>query len=352
GARIEGAIRSQQGLRVPPLERVARGEALPLSFAQQRLWFLAQLEPESSVYHIPIAFRFAGTLDLGALEQTLTVIVRRHEVLRTRFEEAVGEPVQVIDPPAAFPLRLVDLGGLDSVAQQAAGRRWAREEAARPFDLSRGPLFRALLLRLGEADYVFLATMHHIISDGWSMEIMRSEVAELYPAFAQRRSWSLPELPVQYADFAVWQRRWLQGEVLEVQLGYWKERLAGAPALLELPTDRPRPALAGYRGASWPVEVRPGLARQLHRLSRQHDATLFMTLMAAFQALLYRHTMQEDVCVGTPIAGRHFLELEDLIGFFVNTLVVRGNLGGDPELGAFLDQVRETFIEASAHQDL
>ncbi len=352
--RIEAARRAAQGLPAPPpLLPVSRGRRLPLSFAQQRLWFLDQLEPNSSLYNIPRAVRLAGRLNVTALERSLDEIVRRHEALRTIFAYADGSPVQVIAPApvttAALPL--VDLSELPKSEREAQTQRLATEEAQCPFDLSQGPLMRAKLLRLDDEEHVLLLTMHHIVSDGWSMEVFWRELAALYDAFANGQPSPLPELPVQYVDYAIWQRRWLAGEVLDEQLSYWKRQLADLPAL-QLPTDRPRPAVQTHRGARQELVLPKLLTEALKELSRREGVTLFMTLLAAFQVLLSRYSGQEDIAVGSPIAGRNRAEIEGLIGFFANTLVVRTDLSGDPTFKELLRRVREVALEAYDHQDV
>jgi amino acid adenylation domain-containing protein len=340
------------GVSAPPLRPVDRSRHLPLSCAQQRLWFFDQLEPGNISYNLPSAIRLAGTLNVAALEQGLREIVRRHEVLRTTFVTRGEEPVQVIASAPSLGLRVVDLGGLPEGEREARAQELAAQEALRPLDLASGPLLRATLLHLGAEEHVLLLTMHHIVSDGWSMgEIFFRELAALYEAFVNGRPSPLPELPIQYADYAVWQRQWLQGEVLGAKLAYWKERLTGAPAL-DLPTDRPRSELTHFRGERQLLQLPSELARKLESLSRKEGVTLFMTLLAGFQVLLSRYTGQEDVCVGTPIANRDQAELEGLIGFFVNTLVLRTDLTGNPSFRELLKRVRAVCLGAYAHQDL
>ncbi|HEV7669747.1 MAG TPA: non-ribosomal peptide synthase/polyketide synthase [Thermoanaerobaculia bacterium] len=351
-SRVERALRFGAGVETPPLVAVPRGEALPLSFAQQRLWFIDQLEPESALYNIPVALRVTGGLDLGVLAAVLGEIARRHESLRTTFEAADGEPVQVIRPAGRFALPVVDLSGLDETAREAAGARRVDAEAGRPFDLVRGPLFRAVAVRLGPTEHLVLATMHHIVSDGWSMGILVREVTVLYEAFSAGRPSPLADLELQYADFAAWQRGWLAGEVLEREIAAWRERLAGAPALLELPTDRLRPAVQSFRGAVAEVRFAPGLAGRVREIARRRSATVFMVLVSGFQALLSRLSGQRDVSVGTPIAGRNRLEIEGLIGFFVNTLVLRTELFGDPPFGEIVNRVRSVSLDGHAHQEM
>jgi len=350
--RVEAALRAAEGLEAPPIEPVSRDGELPLSFAQQRLWFLDQLAPGNLFYNIPMAVRLTGELDVEALEQSLNEILRRHEVLRTTFRAEGGKPVQIIAPELPLPLLVEDLSHLPETEREAEADRLVQEEARRPFDLSQGPLLRARLLKLGDEEHIAVVTMHHIISDGWSMEVFIRELAALYEAFSQGRPSPLPELHIQYADFACWQREWLQGEVLERQLAYWKEQLRARPLMLDLPTDRPRPAVQSWRGATERFALPAELSKKLRALSREEGATLFMTLLAAFQTLLYRYTGQEDVSVGTAIANRNRTEIEGLIGFFVNTLVMRTNLSGEPGFREVLKRVREVALGAYAHQDL
>jgi amino acid adenylation domain-containing protein len=346
----------QQSAAAPaaaPAAIPARGAGpAPLSFSQRRLWFLDRLEPGSAFYNLPSAMRLHGALDAPALERALGEIVRRHEALRTTFAEQAGEPVQVIAPAGGFTLPVEDLSGLDEADREAAVRRLAGEEAARPFDLSAGPLFRAALLRLGAEEHVLLVSMHHIVSDGWSMGVLFREFSALYAAYREGRESPLAELPVQYADFAVWQREQLAGEALDRQLSYWKERLADAPALLELPTDHPRPAVQTYRGATVPVELSAELLERLQAVGRSEGATLYMTLVGAFQVLLSKYSGSEDIVVGSPIAGRTRKEVEELIGLFVNTLVLRTDLSGDPSFREVLRRAREVTLGAYAHQDV
>ena len=333
-------------------ERASRSDSLPLSFAQQRLWFLDQLDPGSPVYNIPASIRVRGLLNAAALEQSFNEIVRRHEALRTTFAVVDGSSVQVIAPTMTVSLPIVDLSELTQTEREAQALRLATEEAQRPFDLTRGPLVRVSLLRLHDEDHILLLTMHHIVSDGWSVSVLFRELAALYEAFSTRKPSPLPELPIQYADFAVWQREWLQGGVLEEQLSYWKKQLSGAPAMLELPMDRPRPAVQTFQGARQSVLLPKSILKGLNELSRQEGVTLFMTLLAAFQTLLARYTNQEDIVVGSPIAYRNRAEIEGLIGFFVNTLVLRTDVSGDPSFRELLGRVREVALGAYAHQDM
>ncbi|HST57463.1 MAG TPA: condensation domain-containing protein, partial [Longimicrobium sp.] len=305
-----------------------------LSFAQQRLWFLDQLEPGSAAYNIPFALRMRGPLDAAVLSRSLDEVVRRHETLRTTLPVVDGVPVQMIAPPSPRPIPLVDLGNLPADARDAEARRLARDEALRPFDLARGPLLRATLLRLAADEHVALFTLHHVVADGWSTRVLVREITALYTAFSRGAPSPLPEPALQYADYGEWQRAWLAGGVLEEQLGWWRERLAGAPPLLELPTDRPRPARAGSAGDSRPIRLAPETLRALADLSQGEGATLFMTVLAAFAVLLGRYAGQDDVVVGTPVAGRSRLEVENVVGFFVNMLALRTDLSGDPSFRA------------------
>jgi amino acid adenylation domain-containing protein len=328
------------------------GGPAPLSFAQERLWFIDRLEPGSAVYNVPTGWRLGGDLNGAALERALGEIVRRHEALRTVFTEVDGSPVQVIAPFSGFALPVEDLSDLSQADREAALRRRAAEEARRPFDLSAGPLFRAALLRLGREDHLLLLTMHHIVSDGWSMGVLFRELLALYAAYREGRESPLPELAVQYADYAVWQREQLKGEALERHLSYWREQLAGAPELLELPTDHPRPAVQTYRGVSVPVELSLELLERLQALGRSEEATLYMVLLGAFQVLLSKYSGSEDVVVGSPIAGRTRAEVEALIGLFVNTLVLRTDLSGDPSFREVLRRAREVTLKAYEHQEV
>ncbi len=335
----------------PPIVPVPRDGRLPLSFAQERLWFLDRLDTRTLAYNEAAAFRLAGRLDVAALRWSLDELLRRHESLRTTFPEVDGQAVQAIQPPSSFVIPLLDLRGVPEDARDAEARRLAFGQALQPFDLERGPLVRGLLMRLGETEHAVLFSFHHIVFDGWSTGIFVRELSALYGARVAGAPSPLPPLAVQYADFAAWQRRWLQGEALERQLAYWRQRLA-AIAPLSLPADRPRPVLpeapAGHRFFAVP----PELAQRLRAFGRGRGATLFMTLLAAFQALLHRYTGQDDVAVGSPIANRNRGEVENLIGFFVNMLVLRTDLSGDPGFGDLVDRVREVALGAFAHQNL
>ena len=324
GSKNAGGEKS--GPAAQPASGLARVNPACSPLPSSALWFLDQYEPNSSVYNIPGALRLKGSLDVEALEQSLNEIIRRHESLRTIFSMLEGEPVQVIAPSCRVLLAVLDLTDHLEGEREAKARQLANEEARQPFDLAQGPLFRSKLLRLGEDDHVLLLTMHHIVSDGWSMGVLYRELSVLYDAFRYGKRSPLSDLPIQYADYAVWQRQWLQGEVLEGQLSYWKKQLEGIPAVLNLPTDRQRPAVQSFRGNRQSIELSRELTQGLKALSRKEGVTLFMTLLAAFQTLLYRYTGQEDVVVGSPIANRNRSEIEGLIGFFVNTLVLRSNL--------------------------
>ncbi|RKH02615.1 amino acid adenylation domain-containing protein, partial [Corallococcus sp. CA047B] len=350
--RIDAAIQAGRHLHLPPLVAAPRTGELPLSFAQQRLWFLHQFAPQSALYNIPLAVRFTGSLDPAALSRSFQELVRRHESVRMTFPSTEGRPTQVALPEAALSLREVDLQALPLEQREAEVSRLAQEEAQRPFDLARGPLLRATLLTLGEPGHVLLLTMHHIISDGWSMGVLIREMAALYAAFTGGRPSPLPEPVLQYVDYALWQRTWLRGEALETQLSYWKKQLEGAPASLELPTDFPRPAEPTNQGAHLTRQLPTALTEALKTLGRRENATLFMTLLAAFQVLLARHSGQQDVVVGTDIANRTRANTEGLIGFFINQLVMRGRLDTVSTFQELLAHTRETALAAYAHQDL
>lgn len=324
----------------------------PTSFAQQRLWFLDQFAPNSPFYNIPSAIRFQGNLDVDVLEQCFREIVRRHETLRTTFATVDGQPVQVISPSASISMPKVDLQSIPHEHRLEEAIRLATEEAKTPFNLSAGPLIRVKLLKLGDLDHVVLLNMHHIISDGWSMSVLIQEIAVLYEAFLHHQPSPLPELPIQYADFAQWQQEWLTGERLERQIAYWKKKLDSNLPILELPTDRTRPAVQTLNGDTYSIKLPKLLSDQVKAFARQQDATLFMTLLAAFKVLLHRYTGQTDICVGSPIANRTRAEIEGLIGFFVNTIVLRTQPDPDLSFSQFLQQVKEVTLEAYANQDV
>ncbi|MCW5315483.1 amino acid adenylation domain-containing protein [Nostoc sp. KVJ3] len=344
----------QQDLELisPPIVPRARDAELPLSFAQTRLWFLDQLNPNSASYNIPIALRLAGMLNQAALEQSLEEIIYRHEALHTNFITVDGEPIQIIQTGATWNVSVVDLRHLSTTEQEIATQQLAQQQAVQPFDLAKQILIRAKLVVLSETEHVLLLCMHHIVFDGWSMGVFVQELAALYNAYSTGQFLSLTPLPIQYADFALWQRDWLQGDVLQSQLSYWHQQLANAPALLPLPTDRPRPALQTFAGAYQEFTLSVELTDWLTKLSQEHGVTLFMTLLAAYDTLLYRYTGVADILVGTPIANRDRSEIEGLIGFFVNTLVMRSNLAGNPSFSELLSRVREVALGAYAHQNL
>ncbi|MBN3989152.1 MAG: amino acid adenylation domain-containing protein [Nostoc sp. NMS2] len=323
----------------------------PASFAQQRLWFLDQLIPDNGIYNVPTVIRLTGSLKLAALEQTFNEIVSRHETLRTTFIVSDGQPLQAIAPSLTIPLSVLDLQQLADHEQEVKAKSIITAEIEHPFDLSSGPLLRVILLVLSETEHILLLNMHHIICDDWSMGVLIRELGTLYAAFAQNQPSPLLEVPLQYADFAHWQREWLQGEVLQTQLAYWREQLNGI-SILHLPTDKPRPAIQSYQGATQFLELPLKLIDALEKLSQQEGVTLFMTLVGAFQTLLYCYTHQEDIALGSPIANRNRSEIEGIIGFFVNSLVLRSNLSGNPTFRELLGRVREVTLEAYSHQDL
>ncbi|MEA2563973.1 MAG: hypothetical protein QOH06_5477 [Acidobacteriota bacterium] len=337
---VEMVLRTGTGPVPPPLVPMPRDREIPLTFSQESLWFLYQLDPASPAYNVPATALISGRLDPIALAGTLTEIVCRHEALRTTFPG--GQPVQKIHPPAPVPLPVIDLTGCPEEA-----RRLAREEALRPFDLARGPLLRARLVRLAEEEHLFLLTMHHAVSDEWSVAVLMREIGTLYTGAGE-----LPELPVQVADYAIWQREWLRGEVLEARLAWWKERLAGAPPVIDLPLDRARTAARTFRGERVPLEVPAEVTERLRQQGRERSASLFMVLLAGFQAWLSRLGAGEDLVTGVPVANRSHPGTEGLIGFFVNTLPLRADLSGDPGFGELIERTRETALGAFARQDL
>ncbi|WP_322745353.1 non-ribosomal peptide synthetase [Nostoc sp. LEGE 12447] len=337
---------------VPFLVPVDRNQELPLSFSQQRLWFLHQLDPDSTAYNGSDLVRLQGTLNVAALEESINEIVRRHEVLRTYFTVVEVRPIQKIISEFRLPIPIVDLQHLPVIEREKEIQRLEVENAQQPFDLTQAPLMRLVLLRLTPEEHILLVTMHHIISDAWSGGVFIREVSALYEAFSNSKPSLLTELPIQYADYAVWQQQYLQGERLDTQLTYWKQQLKNAKTILELPTDKPRIQLQTSLGKKHSFSLSPTLSNNLKSLSQREGVTLFMTLLAAFNTLLYHYTKQEDILVGYPIANRNRSELEGLIGFFVNTLVLRTNLSHNPTFKELLQQVRETALGAYAHQDL
>ena len=352
GERIEIAIRQREPSGPPALVHARRDRHIPLSFAQQRLWFLAQLDPDSPSYNIPCAIRLSGDLDFDALERALSTIVDRHESLRTLFHSLDGQPVQVVVPGQSFRIEIADVSNSSSRERKCEALRLLTDAAALPFDLGHEPSFRALLIRLSKKDHFLLLNTHHIVSDGWSMAILFRELGLLYEAYAAGRPSPLPQLTIQYADYAAWQRNWLQGERLDELLAYWKNYLAGASPVLELPLDKPRPPVQGSRGEKVKFALSQELSAALQSYSRREGATLFMTLLAAFQLLVARHAQRDDVVVGTDFANRTRIETEELIGFFVNLLPVRMRLSGNPTFSELLRNVKEVLLEASAFQEL
>ena len=334
-----------------PILPISRDGRLPLSFAQERLWFLHNLDTRLLAYNESAGFRLEGRLEEAALRWSLDEMLRRHEALRTVFSEAEGFAVQRILPAAPFAILSVDLRALPGERREREARRLAAAQMRRRFDLAAGPLVHGLLARLDDRDHAAVFFFHHIVFDGWSMAVFAREFSLLYAARCAGRPSPLPPLPVQYADFAVWQREWLRGEVFERQLAYWRERLSGI-AVLDLPTDRPRPAMPASPGDWLPFHLPPALTESLRAFSRDRGHTLFMTLLAAFQALLHRYTGQLAVTVGTPIANRHRGELENLIGFFVNMIVLRLDLSGDPSFTELAAQAHGVALGAYEHQDM
>jgi amino acid adenylation domain-containing protein len=354
-AGLAASIEAERGASsplAPTLRRSERPAHVPLSFAQERLWFLEQLEPGTGRYNLPAAVSLRGELDTRALEWSLSEVVRRHEALRTTFPTHGGHPVQAIAAPRAVELPCLDLRLMPALEREAEVRALITREAQAPFSLATGPLLRARLLRLDAQEHILLLTLHHIIADGWSIGVLVRELTALYGATTSATAPSLPEPPIQYADFTLWQREWLQGEALQTQLAFWKERLAGAPAALELATDRPRPAVQGFAGGRHAVRIPAELARAVVALGRREGCTPFMTLLAAFQVLLSRYSHQEDLVIGCPLANRNRMETEGLIGFFVNVLPFRADLSGNPRFRELLARVREMTAAAHSHQDV
>jgi amino acid adenylation domain-containing protein len=349
-----GRRNEQVGNPLPFAKLAREGDInfFPLSFAQQRLWFLAQLEPDSAAYNISFCMQMKRQPDLEALEKSLTTLIRRHETLRTTFSSADGEPVQVIHSGDGVALTVVDLTALPELQKLHEAWKFVLEQRQQPFDLASGPLWSSHLVSLSESDHLLLLTIHHIICDGWSIRVLREELSALYLACSSGRSVSLPDLPLQYADFSIWQREWLKSGALNPQVDYWTKQLDAIPTVLNLPTDRPRSAVQTTRGATRQFEIDPGISAQLKALSRREGVTLYMTVLAAFKALLYRYTGEEDIVIGTPIAGRRWVEIERVIGFFANTLVLRTNLAGQPRFRELLHRLHRVAVEAYANQDL
>jgi amino acid adenylation domain-containing protein len=334
------------------ISRQARIGPRALSFAQQRLWFLNQLDPGSPAYNLSTALRLPGFLDVNVLKRSLNEIIRRHESLRTSIKLIDGQPFQIIAPALTLDVEIVELTAVSAAMQEPEARRLAFNEAQRGFDLEQGPLIRASLLRLSNADHVLVLTMHHVVSDGWSLGLLFSELTTLYQAYASGHSSPLPELPCQYADYSDWQREYLHGETFAHLLGYWKQQLEGAPPVMELPTDRPRGRLLSRAGATQSFRLTPEVSEGLQALARRQGVTLFILLLAALKTLLHRYTGATDIVIGVPIANRNRTEIENLIGFFVNSLVLRTDLSSNPTFNELLGRVREITLEAYAHQDL
>ncbi|MBZ5521498.1 MAG: amino acid adenylation domain-containing protein [Acidobacteriia bacterium] len=352
---IELMAARQEEQREAPLMIVPRPRpqsGLPLSFAQEQLWFLEQVRVTHGAYNLSTALRLRGQLQVPALRHALDELVKRHEVMHARFENRGGRPVQVIDPPQPVALQIEDLSGLASGDRESRLQQVVREKGMARFDLSSGPLLRVVLIKPEDQEHVLLITMHHIISDGWSIGILVRELGVLYDAFAQGHTSPLPPLEVQYPDYVLWQREWFQGEVLEKQLAYWKEQLADAPTILELPADRPRPAVPSFKGALRLFRLPAALFARIAEVAKQEGATLYMLLLASLQVVLGRWSGQRDILIGSPIAGRTHRETEGLIGFFVNMFVMRGNLRGDPTFRELLARTREAALQANAHQEL
>ncbi|MCK5571737.1 MAG: amino acid adenylation domain-containing protein, partial [Bacteroidetes bacterium] len=349
---IDAARQEEQERLTPPLQPVTRDGELPLSFAQQRLWFLDQLVPGSPMYNIPVALRIQGPLDVTVLEKSMSEVVRRHEILRSTYRSDLGKPVLTITPQSPFKLSVVDLSGETSDARNTRLHELAEQESQTPFDLEKGPLLRAGVIRLDHEQHVLLLTMHHIIADEWSALVLVHELGSLYEQIREGNEASLPPLPVQYIDFAHWQREYLDEGVLEKQVTYWRKQLQGAPPILDLPTDKARPSVQRFSGATVSLEIGADLRDAVADVSAQEGVTLFMTLLAGFQALLHRYTAQHDILVGSPIANRTQTATESLIGFFVNTLVLRANFHGDPTFRDIVRQSREVCLAAYAHQDV
>ena len=334
----------------PPLTAVPRTGPMPLSFGQQRLWFLHQMDPQSPVYTIHDAM-WLEAVDVDLLNRTLTEVVRRHETLRTTFQVVDGEPVQVIAEPGSVAVTFVDLRAFDAEARVAELKRLKAEIASAPFDLSKGPLFRFVLAQLTDNSFEMNVAQHHIVTDGWSLALFYSEVAAIYAAYSAGNPHGLPDLKVQYADYAYWQRRWFLGDVLAPQLAYWKQQLNGAP-VLEIPTDHPRPAMQTFRGALQVLALSKQLSDAAVALSRERGVTIYMVLLAAFKVLLAKYSGQTDVTTGTSNGNRTRTELEHIIGFFVNTQVLRVDLSGDPTLAEVLQRVASVSLAAFANQDV
>ncbi|MBS0263425.1 MAG: non-ribosomal peptide synthetase, partial [Planctomycetes bacterium] len=348
--RIRGALAKPAG--ATQIAHAPHQTDFPLTFSQERLWFLEQFDPGNSVYNRPVNLRLTGDLDVAALEQSFRDILRRHEILRICIKGGGTAPRQQVTNDAEFHWAVHDLSTLDEAALEAESEQLLRENNCRPFDLEQGPLYRVTLVRRQARDHLLAVTFHHIIFDGWSERVLRRELSELYSGYVQHRPATLPALPIQYGDFAHWQRTVAEGQKYESDLRYWEQQLTGAPACLSLPTDFPRPAVQRSRGATLPLEIDATLTAQLRDLGQAHNATLFMVLLAGWKALLWRYTQQDDIVVGTPIAGRNLPEVEELIGLFINSLALRTDLSGNPTGVELMARIRKVALEAFAHQEL
>jgi amino acid adenylation domain-containing protein len=344
--------KEKQTTDIGTIQRRKQEGPVPLSFAQQRMWFLEQLEPGSHAYNIPSAMRITGKLDIPALEQGLNTIIKRHESMRTIFEEADGIPTQVIKPHLEIKMDYMDLRNITEEEKESRVKEFATEDNRKPYNLSKGPLIRASLLQLYNEEHILILNMHHLISDGWSMRVLMQEIGAVYCGILDGKNVSLPELNIQYADYASWQRNSMQGEYLKQQLEVWKKQLEGCNFVLEVPTDHPRPPVQSFKGSRHYIELPENLVKTLNDMCRQKGVTMFMMLLAAFKVLLLRYTGQGDMVVGTPVAGRSRTELEGLIGFFVNMLVLRTDLSDNPSFSELLHRVRKMNLEAIANQDV
>ena len=353
-AQLHNSLSQQQPTQqqLPPIQPVDKPSHIPLSFAQERLWFLNQLQGESATYNIPAAIQINGELDTNALEQALAEIVRRHQTLRTSFPTDNGTPKQLIHPHTTINIKHIDLQHLETTETQTIIKQQTQQEAITPFQLETAPLIRCSLLQPAPTEHILLLTMHHIISDGWSTGILIKELTTLYTAFSKKEPSPLPELALQYADYSLWQRQWLTEQTRETQLQYWSNQLQNAPQTLQLPTDHTRPSIQTHRGRNHTVTINQQTTQQIQKLSGQTGTTIFMTLLAAFATLLYRYSGQTDILIGSPIANRHHVEIEPLIGFFVNTLVLRTQIEQNSTFTQLLSQVRETTLKAYENQDI
>ncbi|NEO47535.1 MAG: non-ribosomal peptide synthetase, partial [Moorea sp. SIO4A3] len=333
------------------IQPISREQNIPLSYAQQRLWFIEKMGLSSNVYNIPLTLHLLGRLDYVALQKSLNQIIARHETLRTTFSEINGNPVQIIQPPFELQLPTKDLSELTESEQSTKLQQLLQQENELSFNLEIDPPIRAQLFQLGTTEHILQITLHHIAGDGWSLTVLPKELSAIYTAILEEQASPLPELPIQYADFAVWQRNYLQGETLETQLSYWKQKLEDLPQL-QLPTDHPRPAVETFNGAGIPINIPAALTSKVKQLSQKQGTTLFMTLLAGFKVLLSRYSGQEKIAVGSPIANRNRSEIEGLIGFFVNSLVMYTDLGGEASFTEVLNRVKQTALEAYSHQDI